>query len=479
MNRVSWYINVIGLLLLLIVATVASSQERSPSEPVEVPPGVLPLPEPGTGIISGTLISADNATFYKEILAPEIYRLIRFHKTTIDAARRVKYDFKFDDNWMKGTAELSNFDKKLSEDGGIDFSFPRIRGFIFGDSAAINNEWQIARVGQDKKEVKAEKISGDKEGIGKDENLLTLGKKILWNTNSAIWSQGLLEYHFRLLWLQSGKAWRNVRGNYLRVYPWLLDPNFKLPQLFREKFSFYYPEPLHGLSWLTFRFQNLDEDLVWAYSPAINKLRQMTASNRTDSLITSSFSAEDFFGWSGNPALYNITQLGKITTLIPFPSAELARLDSSLQPCYRLINPTGGDDQAIWNFETPKFPGAADWLPIKAVFVPREVYKVELSTKDPYSLYGREVLYIDSELMLPFYKVVYDRAGRHWKTIISSFGLAGTDDRKRRSVYPGFTVVLDMLAGKEFVLDYSRIRYCDSYPQDIELGQFDPKKLIP
>ena len=430
-----------------------------------MPPGVLPLPEPSDGPVFGSIISSDNATFYKEIIVPEIYRLIRFNGAVLDAARRVKYGIKFDDAWNAGTASLAKVEKKIGADGALDFSFPRTRGFIFGDDATLLPEWKDLQARLSK---------------NKDADQGAFAQKILWNMNSGLWSKSLIEYHFRLLWLKQGKAWRNVRGSFLRVYPWMLDPNFKLPQMFREKFSFYYPEPLHGLSWLTFRFQNADEDLVWAYSPAIQKVRQLTSSNRSDSLITSGLAADDFLAFSSNPTFSNAKALARLVTLVPFPSPVVANLDDKLQPCYRLPNPgSGGSDQALWNFETPKFPGAADWLPIKAVWVPREVYKIEVTTKDPYSLYGREVLYVDTETMLPVYKIVFDRAGRYWKTIIAAWGYASTTDRKRRTMYPGFEIILDVLNNKEFVMDYAKLRYCDSYPQDIDLSSLEPKRLTP
>ncbi len=458
------------LTILCLFTCHVTAQEKNSLEPVELPPGVLPLPEPGSGSVVGTVISAENAAFYKEILVPELFRLIRFNSASVDAAKRVKYEIKFDENWEKGTNDLKSYDKKLTPEGGIDFSFPKVRGSLFGDFNTLQADWDLIN--------KADQASASALREA-------LGSKILWNISSSIWSQSLIDYHFRLMWLKDGKAGRNVRGNFLRIYPWMLDPNFKLPQMFREKFGFYYPEPLHGLSWLTFRFQNLDEDIVWAYSPTIQKVRQLTGSNRTDSLITSSFSADDFLGWSGNPLFEKGKVLEKIVTLVPFPNPDIVTLDSTLKPCYKLNNPSGGlasgdgMASAIWNFETPKFVNGADWLPIKAVFVPRVVYKLDVTTKDPYSLYGRQTLYVDAVTMLPVYKVVFDRAGRLWKFVITSFGIAQTQDLSRRSLYPGFEIILDILNKREFVMDFAKIRYCDSYPQDIEINQFDPKKIIP
>ena len=451
---------------LFILPNALHAQDKHSLAPVELPPGVLPLPEAGSSSTSGTIISAENVTFYKEILIPELYRLIRFNQTSIDAARRVRYELSYDSRWDSGTNALVKTTKEFDKSGNLEFNFPRDRGFLFGDDSIIDEEWDILSTGQDSKDKAAQSEF--------------LAKKILWNINSTFWSQGFIEFHLRLLWLKDGKVWRNARGSFDRIYPWILDPNFTLPQLFREKLSFYYPEALQGLSWLTFRFQRPEEDLVWAYSPAINKVRQLTSSNRSDSLITSGVSADDFLGWSGNPNFYRAKIEDKIVTLVPFPNADQPVLDDSLQPCYRLSNPNlSGSDQSLWNFENPKFRGGPDWLPIKAVFTPREVYKIELATKDPYSLYGREILYVDSGTMMPVYKIVFDRAGRHWKTIISSFGIASTRDRERRIPYNGFTVVLDAIADKSYVIDYSKLRYCDSYPQDVKLSQFDPKRLGP
>ncbi len=469
-----------ALLLALIFSTfttgvcVAEPPAVSEDSEIKLPPGVLPLSEPGSGTVTGAVINAENAPFYKEIILPELYRQIRFHGAAIDAARSLRYEIKTDDNWNKGTTNLDAATKNLSPEGALDFNFPRNRGFIFGSPEALAVQWDTF-VSANSKENK--KGSGDeiKSAIDPSE----LAQRILWNSASAIWSHGFLDYHFRLLWLKQGKAFRNVRGNFARVYPWLIDPNFKLPQLFRERFTFYYPQPLNGLSWLTFRFQDSEDDLIWAYSPAIMKVRELTGSNRSDSLVTSAVSADDFLGWSSNPTFQKGKVVGKSVMLVPFPSIDSASLDATLKPCYKLNAPAGSADQGIWNFETPKFQNGADWLPIKGVFIPRSVFKLELSTKDPYSLYGREELFIDVETMLPIYKNVFDRAGRYWKTIIASWGFASTEDRSRRIMYPGFQIVLDVLNKKEFVMDYSRFRVCDSYPQDSDLSFFDPKRLTP
>lgn len=464
--------------IALIVATTSAhvilAEAQETKKELQLPLGVLPLSEPGSGAITGTVINSENAPFYKEILLPELYRQIRFHGAAIDAARSLRYEIKSDDNWNKGTETLVGVAKNISSDGALQFDFPLTRGFLFGSPNSLAAEWDAASSAK-----KKEGLVDSKAEPKQDVDTSVLAQKILWNSASAVWSHGFIDYHFRLLWLKQGKAFRNVRGNFARVYPWLIDSNFKLPQFFREKFTFYYPQPLNGLSWLTFRFQDSEDDLIWAYSPAIMKVRELTGSNRSDSLVTSSVSADDFLGWSSNATFQRAKVVGKSTLLVPFPSVDISNLDAALKPCYKLVNPGGSADQGIWNFETPKFPNGADWLPVKGIFIPRSVFKLELSTRDPYSLYGREELFIDVETMLPVYKNVFDRAGRYWKTIIAAWGFASTEDRSRRIMYPGFQIVLDVLNKKEFVMDYSRLRVCDSYPQDSDLSFFDPKRLTP
>jgi hypothetical protein len=462
-----------AVLALAFLSLAGVGQAQTDTAAILLPPGVPPLPDPVSGSVKGLIIGPENHSFYKEILLPEFYSGAASRNVYLDAVAKLNYDIQLDQDWVAGTAELDDAAKGFRADGSLDFSFPMKRGFLFGDGASLAKEWR--RLLDARRDFDSEQFEGGRSA--QLEKNSAFAKRLLWNWNSVLWSNGIIDHHLRILWLKNGAPYRNVRGNFKRIYPKIIDPTFGYPQLFREQFLFYYPQSLNGLSWLTFRFEDFEEDIIWAYSPAIKKVRELTAANRSDSLATSSLAADDFLGWSGNPNFVKARVLSKSQMLAPFSSLDILPLDNSAG-CLKVVGRAQSESAIMWNFESPKFKGGADWLPVQGAFVPRELYKLEVASRDPYYLYGREELYLDAETMLPFYKVVYDRAGRHWKTIVVGWSFGRSGDGLRFIPVPGFEIVLDVIAKKTFVMDFSRFRSCREYPGDLKLADFDPRRLI-
>ena len=56
------------------------------------------------------------------------------------------------------------------------------------------------------------------------------------------------------------------------------------------------------------------------------------------------------------------------------------------------------------------------YSPISLIWVPRNVYVMEATPKDPYYNYGKYVMYIDKELHWIWMKDMWDKSGQYWKT---------------------------------------------------------------
>ena len=112
-------------------------------------------------------------------------------------------------------------------------------------------------------------------------------------------------------------------------------------------------------------------------------------------------------------------------------------------------------------------------------FVQRELWRLELISKDPFSLYGRQILYVDPVTMLPVYKAVFDHSGRIWKVIITAFGLAAEQENGLRAPYPDFSIVFDLKTEGMTVLDYKGITYCDTSEGRFASADFDPSTMGP
>jgi hypothetical protein len=79
---------------------------------------------------------------------------------------------------------------------------------------------------------------------------------------------------------------------------------------------------------------------------------------------------------------------------------------------------------------------AVPWALTNLVWVPRAGYQIEMNPKDPYYSYGKQILYMDKRSYVINFKVVYDRSGQYWKTVMVSYTgikLFDTDHVKMKS----------------------------------------------
>ncbi|MBX7136512.1 MAG: DUF1329 domain-containing protein [Oligoflexia bacterium] len=419
----------LACLLLLISASVAA-------QPKEMDLPVVARPTPALAAAGQTprLINASNAAEFRELLPDEIYSLVRTGALVLEAQANVNYEFpaapsaqteqaQLDGNGLSGASKLS-----------------------VGAPFLLNSDLKL-------------------EGQG---------ARLLWNTNSVWWSRKILDLSFELIKIGTDRAEYVLDGTLQRIYQRAVDPSEAASQIFRELIRFQQPGFLQGLSWLTFRYFGKDEDSLWVYSPAISRTRQLTSSNRADALIKSGVTPDDLLVWSGNPQVVEARVTTLKPVLVPAPPSifPLANADG----CGRV----GRDAAAtLWNFETGKFAGAAPWSLVGVVFVPREAVRVELQSRDPFALYGRQVLYVDRQTLLPIYKIVYDRAGRLWKAVIGVFGFAKSEGAAPAIAFPISNTVYDFTRSKAFGVDFSIVRFCERPNSALNVAMFDPSVLGP
>ncbi len=301
--------------------------------------------------------------------------------------------------------------------------------------------------------------------------------EFLAQVSGALSGEKILDIDFDLLTLKESRIVHQFDGSFVRVFPRVINSEDKTGQLFRERIRVLSPSPLRGFSFLTFRFLGSDEDVYWLYSPAIKKARQLTGSNRSDGILRTHLSPDDIFGWSGKSEGVEGEHASKLTVLAPFLSDEAAAPEKK-GACLELMREDSEEGAAAqWNVSSRRFPQAAPWLPTNAVFIPREVYRIELESKDPYSLYGRQILYVDATTLVPYYKFVFDRSGHPWKTVMSGYvGRQGGEKEGIRLV-PAFTTIEDTLKSESFIFDISRYATCGELPAKVKSTEFDPRHM--
>ncbi len=97
---------------------------------------------------------------------------------------------------------------------------------------------------------------------------------------------------------------------------------------------------------------------------------------------------------------------------------------------------------AIWGWSDKDWKGAP-WWASNMIWVKRPVWIVEGFPKDPYYSYGKQLFYCDRENGGMLYKIIYDRAGQYWKTVMVDLDPAWNADGSQRFALVAFTLAID------------------------------------
>jgi hypothetical protein len=407
-----------------------------------------------SSIKTETEITCDNSVQFRELFIPEIFELICSDLGSIKATEKILYSWRMDDSFE--SANTMTLDKDLSLSTASELP----RGFPFEKSANFESD------------------------IPTEESNRKLAAALLWNVNSHFWSNKIIWSAISISFRDSDLPLRTLIGEIKRFYPKALTSQDTTEQFFREVVSFREPSALKDLAFLTFRFTGMTEDFLWLYSPAISAVRQLTGHNRSDSIFRSAVSLDDFFLWSGKNELLEPAISEIISALVPFASISASRLLVDEMGCYQSENQLPGSSQQrradLRSYWENIAQTRNQLVPEGLVFVPRKLFRLDIIPKDPYSHYGRQVMYVDQDSQLPIFKVVYDQSGAHWKTVIQVNGLGKTEDLSYKSLVPVYTLVFDRLNKSAALIAYSNTRFCSSFdklpfnPQD-----FSPAGLYP
>lgn len=431
---------------LVFGAALSAQEPPLSSAELTLPEGVPPFTEGGIS----TVINTSNINAWRGVVVPELVPSIKSGELRLAAREKLGYFWRIDDPWEGESYRNASANKRALVSGSTALRAELVlnRGYPFG--------------------AEAEMLA--------DTDPQLLGARIVWNLQSVWWGQGSIESTFDLTWLKEGRPTRLLRGEFVRAYPALLGAESGA-QIFRERLTLTAPEAIGGLAWLSFRFRGGDEDVVWFHSPALRKARQLTGSNRSDPFARGVTTVDDLLVWSGKAELVEATADRSAVGLAPFASADLGQLSPEGEGCFGVNRSEGRDDITDAKF-APSLEDAS--TPLNgAIFVPRRLWRVELISSDPYSHYGRQLLYVDKASMLPVYKFVYDRSGHLWKTVIGVFGLGASADRKTKRPYLATQFVIDHIRQEANLIDFSRFLLCGTPHEGLGAANFDPRKLWP
>lgn len=244
------------------------------------------------------------------------------------------------------------------------------------------------------------------------------GAKAAWNFNFRWQHQGLEIPNLHWIWVRAGgdhkdhsvmkteygsnyqgggQFERVLEGTYQRAYfthrSDLADKDYKLSggwtrnTEFRELTDFNSPFDISGTGFLVLRHQDAeDADDSWAYVPSLRRVRRISVEVKSDSLLGTDHTLEDFYCFAGRVPEHEWKYIGKVRML------AVAR---SRTPETVYYGPNG------W---TPK----DDWE-LRTVNVYQQIPK---SSSHPYS---SKFIMTDNQNSESYYCNAFDRKGELWK----------------------------------------------------------------
>ena len=241
------------------------------------------------------------------------------------------------------------------------------------------------------------------------------------------------------------------------------------------------PPVVLGYAHITWRYRGPEQDLVWLHSPVTGSNRQVLSSNRSDPLLGGVLTPDDLLVWSTQVQAVNAKVVDEKVLLLPFaavtyylaepqeaattltgvnsqelsaeavaqahkeveeqPKGKPGEQVTTVRGYYQRSD--GSYAAAVWNHESGKTTQFAPWVPLTAVLIPRDVWILEITPRDPYYAAGRQILVVDKESMRPFYKVVFDASGEYEKTVAAAWSLAKSKDGSVRFPFAAFVLGVD------------------------------------
>jgi hypothetical protein len=251
--------------------------------------------------------------------------------------------------------------------------------------------------------------------------------KLAWNVNYRWQGPGHNYPHWGFSYMRNEgkKLWRLGQGEYRRTYfshradllpkSNELDPGTDIE--WAEFFEIMDPFDLRGTMYLLFRYTDPGkEDDTWAYVPSLRRVRRVAATQKSDSLMGTEFTLEDFALFSGYVTDQDWEFAGESTALVVMNTQrECFPLNMGEDVAQRLVGMTRLGELKEW--------GACRYGPYGALpFVDerwekRTVFELDDYPKQKGHPYSLKKIWYDKETMAPKYAFVFDRAGEPYKIL--------------------------------------------------------------
>jgi hypothetical protein len=195
-----------------------------------------------------------------------------------------------------------------------------------------------------------------------------------------------------------GSFQRVLQGPYRRVYfthlARLREKGATLPGAdsaqfeFKEYTGFHEPFDIRGTAFIIYRYADpLRADDAWAYVPSLRRVRRISVETKSDSLLGTDHTLEDFYSFAGRILEWDWRFLGW---------KKVAHVLNS-----KYLNSHYGGDKGI--------------VPNNDRWEVRNYAVVERKPKNPRSPYSSVIMLWDSQTFEPSYSFAWDKKGKLWK----------------------------------------------------------------
>ena len=148
------------------------------------------------------------------------------------------------------------------------------------------------------------------------------------------------------------------------------------------------PFDIAGTAFLILRYSDPRKtDDSWAYIPSLRRVRRISVEVKSDSLLGTDHTLEDFYGFNGRPLEHNWIYVGE---------AKILAINNSRNQGAVYYGPNG------WSM-------LDDWQ-LRDYWV---INQIPQDTSHPYS---EKFIYIEKQTTMAFFANAFDRAGELWKT---------------------------------------------------------------
>jgi hypothetical protein len=280
------------------------------------------------------------------------------------------------------------------------------------------------------------------------------GTKVMWNRWYVLAQASRTRFPFQMLWIDRKLAKLGVGRTDFEEYTYYCTGRSGEPAenaellAFKQVIRLIAPFNLAGITRLQWRYLDERSDRAWLYNPTEKKVRPQAATDGSDAFFGTDLARDDVFLWFGRNEVFHWNLVREQDVLVPANGKTPNRLVADDEGGWRSdsshVDISLGYGDESWQ--------GAPWAPTKHVWVKRPVYVLEaLPKRDDYR-YGRQVLYVDRENFLLFYKIIHDRAGRYLKTVHTDLSPAWGDDGSTRFAMSSFCIGVDESADRACAL---------------------------